>query len=70
MVSGFAAVAQVPGAISALCAQKGLSTVGRYEVRLFHPLKEEWTSVVVDDRLPTRTYGDAHGLQVGVGVRG
>jgi hypothetical protein len=52
MVAGLAAVASVPGAIQALCTQKTLSPVGRYDVALFHPTDHKWTTVTVDDRLP------------------
>ena len=52
LISAFAAAAEFPKVVKALCHQQTLSVDGRYDVRLYHPVKETWQVVTVDDSLP------------------
>ncbi|CAE7725602.1 unnamed protein product, partial [Symbiodinium pilosum] len=52
LVSSFAAIAEFPDRLRSLFKQTTLAEDGRYDVRLYDPLAEEWVVVTIDDRLP------------------
>ena len=52
LISAFAAAAEFPKSVKALCQQQKLSKDGRYDVRLFHPIKDAWEVVTIDDTSP------------------
>ena len=54
LISAFSAAAEFPKIVTALCHQQGLDVNGRYDVRLFHPVKEQWSVVHVDDSFPVK----------------
>ena len=54
LISAFAAAAEFPKSVKALCQQQKLSKDGRYDVRLFHPIKDAWEVVTIDDSFPVR----------------
>jgi hypothetical protein len=54
VVSALACVAEKQGEISNRCKQQTLSSDGRYEITLFHPVQDRWMVIVIDDRLPVR----------------
>ena len=51
LVSALACVAEKPGEIQARCKQQQLSADGRYDIKLFHPVHNQWMELQVDDRL-------------------
>mmetsp|Transcript_44735 Transcript_44735/g.104230 ORF Transcript_44735/g.104230 Transcript_44735/m.104230 type:complete len:501 (-) Transcript_44735:90-1592(-) len=52
LVSSFAAIAEYPDRVRSLFKQSALTDDGKYDIRLYDPLAEEWTVVTIDDRLP------------------
>jgi len=52
LISSLAAVAEFPKLLTSLSKQQVLDPEGRYDLKLFHPLKEEWVPVTIDDRFP------------------
>jgi len=61
MVSSFSALAEYPDRVRALFKQKELSVDGRYDVRLYDPIAEEWKVITIDDRLPYWKKPGKHG---------
>lgn len=57
LISAFAAAAEFPKAVTALCQQQKLAANGRYDVRLYHPVKEKWECIMVDDSFPVHDAG-------------
>ncbi|CAK9047069.1 Calpain-type cysteine protease DEK1 (Phytocalpain DEK1) (Protein DEFECTIVE KERNEL 1) (ZmDEK1) [Durusdinium trenchii] len=61
LVSSFSTLAEYPDRVRSLFKQQKLSEDGRYDIRLYCPLEEEWKVVTIDDRLPywkkTFSYG-------------
>lgn len=43
-----------------------LSKSGRYKVRLFEPVDEEWRTYIVDDRFPVNRYGHLRNVRLSV----
>eukprot|EP00913_Durusdinium_trenchii_P025276 g23728.t1 len=64
LVSSFSTLAEYPDRVRSLFKQQKLSEDGRYDIRLYCPLEEEWKVVTIDDRLPywkkTFSYGQAY----------
>eukprot|EP00448_Togula_jolla_P038000 CAMPEP_0170640680 /NCGR_PEP_ID=MMETSP0224-20130122/40359_1 /TAXON_ID=285029 /ORGANISM="Togula jolla, Strain CCCM 725" /LENGTH=936 /DNA_ID=CAMNT_0010971213 /DNA_START=32 /DNA_END=2842 /DNA_ORIENTATION=+ len=56
LLAALACIADFPGHIEALFSPREYSEEGRYEVRLFD-ITEGWTTVVLDDRIPARSWG-------------
>lgn len=52
LISAFAAAAEFPKHVKALCQQQTLTLDGKYDVRLFHPTKDKWEVHTVDDSFP------------------
>ena len=55
LISAFSAAAEFPKVVKSLIKQQALSLDGRYDVRLFHPTKEAWMHIVVDDAFPVKS---------------
>ena len=49
-----AALAEFPERLMSLFKQRQLSLCGRYDVQLFDVVRDKWTVVTIDDRVPTR----------------
>ena len=58
LISVFAVVAEQPASISNLFEQCEISSEGRYNVHLFHPVRDRWEVLTVDDRIPVTCGGD------------
>ena len=61
LVSSFAAIAEYPDRVRSLFKQHELTADGRYDIRLYDPLAEEWQVVTIDDRLPYWQRPGKHG---------
>ncbi|CAE7741489.1 SLC4A4 [Symbiodinium sp. CCMP2456] len=61
LVSSFAAIAEYPDRVRSLFKQNELTADGRYDIRLYDPLAEEWQVVTIDDRLPYWQRPGKHG---------
>ena len=61
LVSSFASIAEYPDRVRSLFKQHELTADGRYDVRLYDPLAEEWKVVTIDDRLPYWQRPGKHG---------
>jgi hypothetical protein len=59
LISVFSVLAERRASISNLCEQSVLSLDGRYTIHLFHPVRERWEALEVDDRLPVTKDGCA-----------
>ena len=52
LISALAAAAECPEQLMKLCKQQKLAADGRYDIKLYHPLREEWQHLTITDALP------------------
>eukprot|EP00854_Cymbomonas_tetramitiformis_P010323 gene10323-12209_t len=72
LLSAFACLAEIPGAVKRVFVSKQYSRYGKYTVRLFDKVNNKWLRISVDDYIPceegtcTPLFAQPNGLEVWV----